>query len=200
MVPPPDAHPVAGQPLLVRLSSEQPHPIDLRWVDELVASARPHLMVRPEDELLILVPNTPIKLNRTALRVLAPMVNERAGIAEVLAREGDSPRRRAEIHYFFSDLKAWLEGRLGEGEGRRAVVRGCRPLIDGGNPQIALGARETQQTVVAYGAPVGLTPAGLAPVMQSGRYFRVRATLQAGDSWSNMQGVDDLDVRPAGRQ
>ena len=110
-------------PLLVQLSPDQPHPIDLRWVDELMASARPHLMVRPEDELLILVPNTPIKLNGTAVRLLAPMVHERAGIADVLAREGDSPWRRAEIHAFFTDLKAWLEGRLGEGEGRRAVVR-----------------------------------------------------------------------------
>ena len=109
-------------PLLVEVSPEQPHPIDLRWVDELMASARPHLMVRPEDDLLILVPNTPIKLNRTAVRLLAPMVHERAGIGEVLAREGDTPRRRAEIHAFFTDLKAWLEGRLGEGAGRRAVL------------------------------------------------------------------------------
>jgi radical SAM protein with 4Fe4S-binding SPASM domain len=113
----------ASGPLLVQLSPDQPHSIDLRWVDELMASARPHLMVRPEDDLLILVPNTPIKLNRTAVRLLAPMVHERAGIADVLAREGDSPRRRAEIHAFFTDLKAWIEGRLGEGEGRRAVLR-----------------------------------------------------------------------------
>jgi radical SAM protein with 4Fe4S-binding SPASM domain len=109
-------------PLLVEVSPGQPHPIDLRWVDELMASARPQLMVRPEDELLILVPNTPIKLNRTAIRLLVSLVDEHKGIAEVLAREGDTPRRRAEIHAFFTDLKAWLEGRLGEGEGRRAVV------------------------------------------------------------------------------
>ncbi len=110
-------------PLPVRLSPDQSHPIDLRWVDELVASARSHLMVRPEDELLILVPNTPIKLNRSALRMLHPMVHDGAKIADVLAREGDGPRRRAEIHAFFSDLAAWLAGRLGEGERRRAVVR-----------------------------------------------------------------------------
>jgi hypothetical protein len=98
-------------------------------------------------------------------------------------------------------LAATVEtGEFNPGEGRRTVVRGCRPLIDGGNPQIALGARETQQATVSYAAPVALTPAGLAPVMQSGRYFRVRASLQAGDNWSNMQGVDDLDVRPAGQQ
>ncbi len=111
-----------GRPLDVRVSPRQPHPIDLLWVDELLAGARPHLMVRPEDELLILVPNTPIKLNRTAVRILTAMIDERASIAEVLAREGDSAERRLEIHAFFSDLAAWLSGRLGEGRGRRAVV------------------------------------------------------------------------------
>lgn len=100
-----------------------PYEIDLRWVDELVESARPHLMVRPEDDLLILVPNTPIKLNPTALRVLGAMVHDRVGIAEVLAREGDGPRVRRELHDFFTDLACWLRGGLGDGEGRRAVVR-----------------------------------------------------------------------------
>jgi Ubiquitin-activating enzyme E1 FCCH domain len=86
------------------------------------------------------------------------------------------------------------------GNGTRSVVRACRPLIDGGSPQIQVGARETQQGIVAYGPSVGLTPAGLAPVYQSGRYFRVRATTLAGDLWSNLQGIDDLDARPAGAQ
>ena len=84
--------------------------------------------------------------------------------------------------------------------GRRAVVRGCRPLIDGGAPQIQLGAREAQQDAVAYGPAVGLTGTGLAPVYLSGRYFRVRATMPAAGAWSNLQGIDDLDVRPAGAQ
>jgi radical SAM protein with 4Fe4S-binding SPASM domain len=97
--------------------------VDLRWVDDLVRSAGPHLQVRPEDELLILVPNRPVKVNRTALRILGAMVDEGRGIAEVLHREGDSPRRRAEIHAFFTDLRAWLDGSIGEGRGRRAVVQ-----------------------------------------------------------------------------
>jgi radical SAM protein with 4Fe4S-binding SPASM domain len=80
-------------------------------------------MVRPEDELLILVPNRPVKINRTAARILRLMVDEGLGIAEVLAREGDGPRRRSEIHAFFADLASWLDGTLGEGFGRRAVVR-----------------------------------------------------------------------------
>lgn len=112
----------AGGPLWVQVSPEQPHPVDLRWVDELMSSARRHLMVRPEDELLILVPNRPVKVNATALRVLAAMVDDGATIAEVLAREGDGPARRRELHAFFTDLQDWLRGALGDGEGRRAVV------------------------------------------------------------------------------
>ncbi len=113
----------ADAPLWVELGSTQAHPIDLRWVDELVASARPHLRVRPEDELLIQVPNRPVKVNGTALRVLAALLDEGVGIREVLAREGDDPRKRRELHCFFADLADWLRGTLGEGEGRRAVVR-----------------------------------------------------------------------------
>jgi radical SAM protein with 4Fe4S-binding SPASM domain len=113
----------ARDPLLVEVSLDQPHPVDLRWVDELVGSARPHLVVRPEDELLILVPNRPVKVNRTALRILGAMLNEGLGIAQVLAREGDGPRRRSEIHAFFTDLASWLNETIGEGFGRRAVVR-----------------------------------------------------------------------------
>jgi hypothetical protein len=80
------------------------------------------------------------------------------------------------------------------------VIRGCRPLIDGGSPRVSLGARETQQAAVAYGPSVGLTPAGMSPVLGSGRYFRVKATLEAGETWSNAVGIDDLDVRRSGGQ
>ena len=111
-----------AEPLPVVLSPGQAHPIDLRWVDELMASVRPHVMVRPEDELLILVPNTPIKINPTAIRVLGAIVDEGLGIADVLRREGDRPSRRRELHYFFTDLQDWLRGSLGEGLGRRGVT------------------------------------------------------------------------------
>jgi len=125
----PNPRHVPEGPLWVDLTPDLPgahgqaHPIDLRWVDELVASARPHLMVRPEDDLLILVPNTPVKLNRTAVRVLEAMIEQGADVTEVLRREGDGAARRRELHYFFSDLQSWLRGTLGEGHGHRAVLR-----------------------------------------------------------------------------
>lgn len=86
------------------------------------------------------------------------------------------------------------------GNGKRTVVRSCRPIIDGGTPQVQVGSRETQQDTVAYSLAVGLTDAGMAPLYQSGRYHRFRATLAAGATWSNLQGIDDVDVRPMGVQ
>ncbi|MBN1946457.1 MAG: radical SAM protein [Bradymonadales bacterium] len=112
-----------SNPTPVELWPDQPHPIDLGWVDEFVADIRPHVMVRPEDELLILVPNRPHKMNRTAIRILHAMVHEGQSIRQILAREGDSPHRRREIHFFFSDLLDLLRGTLGEGWGRKAVVQ-----------------------------------------------------------------------------
>jgi hypothetical protein len=100
-----------------------------------------------------------------------------------------------------SSLEAMVEtGEFNPGNGTRSVVRSCRPLIDGGSPMIKIGSRETQQGTATYGLEVGLTPAGMAPVYQSGRYFRVRARMPAGSTWWNMQGIDDLDARPSGGQ
>ena len=98
-------------------------------------------------------------------------------------------------------LEATIDtGEFNPGNGSRSVIRGLRPLIDGGSPTIRLGAREVQQNAVTFADPVSLTPAGMAPVYGSGRYFRVRAVIPAGDTWSNAQGIDDLDVRKAGGQ
>ena len=100
-----------------------------------------------------------------------------------------------------SALEATVEtAEFNPGQGTRSIVRSCRPLIDGGSPMIKIGSRETQQATTAYGPEVGLTPAGMAPVYQSGRYFRVRARMPAASVWSNLQGIDDLDVRASGGQ
>jgi hypothetical protein len=87
-----------------------------------------------------------------------------------------------------------------DGTGKRSIIRSCRPLVDGGSPMVSIGSRETQQAAVTYGDAVGLTAAGLAPVYRSGRYFRAKVTIPAGGTWQNMQGIDDLDFRPAGAQ
>ncbi len=113
--------PIEG-PIDVDVGPEQAHAIDLRWADELITNLRPHVMIRPEDDLLIVVPNSPSKMNKTAIRILQATFEEGLTIAQVLAREGDSPRRRRDLHYFFTDLQALTSNRLGEGRGRKAVV------------------------------------------------------------------------------
>jgi hypothetical protein len=98
-------------------------------------------------------------------------------------------------------MQAALEtAELNAGQGKRSILRSCRPLIDGGAPTISVGSRETQQTATAYGPPVGLTAAGMAPVYSSGRYFRIRAVIPAGSTWRHAQGLDDLDFRSSGFQ
>ena len=165
----PGRGPGPDQPILVELGPGQPHPIDLRWADELVANLRGHVVVRPEDELLILVPNRPFKLNATALRVLGAMLDEGLTVAQVLAREGDSTLRRRELHWFFADLQDLLRGWLGEGRGRRAVVHEpftaafCRlPIIS----EIALTYRCNLACSFCY---AGCSAAGLPTGWDEGR-------------------------------
>lgn len=86
------------------------------------------------------------------------------------------------------------------GNGSRVMLRGCRPLVDGGSPMVSVGARENQQGAPVYTNPVGLTGAGLAPLRRSTRYARFRATMAAGSSWANAQGIDDIDTAPMGRR
>jgi hypothetical protein len=40
----------------------------------------------------------------------------------------------------------------------------------------------------------------MAPLYNTGRYHRIKAVIPAGSVWAHAQGVDDLDVRPAGYQ
>jgi hypothetical protein len=96
-------------------------------------------------------------------------------------------------------LAATIEtAEINPGGGRRVTLRSCRPLIDGGPPQILAGWRENQQSAVVYTNPSNVTSYGLAPLRRSGRYFRIRATIPASSTWTNAQGVDDLDFRPVG--
>lgn len=165
----PGRGPSPDAPIMVELGPGQPHPIDLRWADELVANLRGHVVVRPEDELLILVPNRPFKLNGTALRVLGAMLEEGLSVAQVLEREGDNSSRRRELHWFFADLQDLLRGSLGEGRGRRAVVHEpfsadfCRlPVIS----EIALTYRCNLACSFCY---AGCSVGGLPPGWDEGR-------------------------------
>jgi len=93
---------------------------DIGWVDDLIKSISPYVRVRKEDSLLILLPNEAYKLNDTALKIVAFLL-EGGSIKQIEKRLASKPEWLEELHYFFCDIGALVKGCLGEGENRRAV-------------------------------------------------------------------------------
>lgn len=82
--------------------------------------------------------------------------------------------------------------------GRRAKIRGARPMVDGGVPTLALGYRPTQQASVIWTPDRSMTPAGLVPFRTDSRYARFRMKIPAASLYQYALGVDDSDARAAG--
>lgn len=86
--------------------------------------------------------------------------------------------------------------------GRRARIRGARPMVDGGTagvtPTLEIGTRETQQATQVFTTGRPINSSGFVPLNQSCRYARFRITISAGTTWDWATGVDDIDAVPAG--
>lgn len=94
----------------------------LSWVRGFVESVRPYLYLRPEDNLIILLPNQAHKLNTSAMRILQRVFDGEE--PEAIAAEAlQSEKARQDLYYFFCDLKAMVSGCLGDSSGRKAVER-----------------------------------------------------------------------------
>jgi len=86
--------------------------------------------------------------------------------------------------------------------GRRALITGTRPLVDGGSspgsgPSVALGTRNRLVDAVSFNAATPMNSLGTCPQRASGRYVRAEITVPAGAAWTHMQGLE-LDASPAG--
>ncbi len=81
-----------------------------------------------------------------------------------------------------------------------ARVRSARPLVDGGSPSMALGTRNRQFDTVSFGTAVAANAVGACPFNVAARYHRGRISLPAGQSWTHVMGIDDIDFRAEGRQ
>ena len=81
-----------------------------------------------------------------------------------------------------------------------ARVRSARPLVDGGSPSMALGARNRQFDAVSFGSAVAANSVGNCAFNVAARYHRGRITMAAGQSWNHVMGIDDIDFRAEGRQ
>jgi hypothetical protein len=88
-------------------------PPALQWVDEFIANVRSFVVVRPEDRLLIRMPNQAHRLNATGVRVLGFLLD--GGTAAELFREiGEDPRRIRDVARFLLDVRRCLSGELRE--------------------------------------------------------------------------------------
>ena len=90
------------------------------WVDDYLAHVRPLFEVRAEDDLLIVLPNRAVKLNRSGLAILS-FLKRGGGVEDLLRRVADDRARRRDLFYFLCDFRSLMTGCLGEGRGRKAV-------------------------------------------------------------------------------
>ena len=90
------------------------------WVDDYLAHVRPLFDVRRDDDLLIVLPNRAVKLNRSGQAILS-FLKQGGSIDALLARLGTDRRRRRDLFYFLCDFRSLINGCLGEGRSRRAV-------------------------------------------------------------------------------
>lgn len=94
----------------------------LDWIDEFVARVKDYVRVRPEDGVLIKMPQEVFQLNRSGLLLLERALGgEKARRIALSAGALNHPERIARIHTFFCDVRDLLANRLGDGSGRAAT-------------------------------------------------------------------------------
>jgi hypothetical protein len=85
--------------------------------------------------------------------------------------------------------------------GGRAFLRGLRVNCDA-TPQsvlgVTIGTRNDQGATISYGSTVSPSVKGHFPLRADGRYHRVKVDIQAGSSWTKLQGVSDIDAKKSG--
>lgn len=90
------------------------------WVDEYIKNISPFIRVRPEDSLLIRIPNQAYKLNAQAVAVLSQLLGG-AGVYSIVDAFSDKETVSRDLHFFFSDLRAVLKGCYHERQERNAI-------------------------------------------------------------------------------
>jgi hypothetical protein len=95
-------------------------------------------------------------------------------------------------HFAGDNLAATVE--TGEAQlmpGRRALVTGIYPLVDGAAASVTLGTRNRQSETVTWGtetAPHADT--GMACLFADARYHRARVSIAASADWEHATGID----------
>ena len=80
--------------------------------------------------------------------------------------------------------------------GSRANITGVRPIVDA-TSNVIIKTRDKLADTVASSSSSTINTSGIAPVRQSGRYFRANVKIPAESIWSDAQGID-LTAAPGG--
>tara|TARA_Y100000356_G_scaffold4914_1_gene3713 strand:+ start:712 stop:2175 length:1464 start_codon:yes stop_codon:yes gene_type:complete len=80
--------------------------------------------------------------------------------------------------------------------GSRANITGVRPIVDA-TSNVIVKTRDKLADTVASSSSSTINTSGIAPVRQSGRYFRANVKIPAESIWSDAQGID-LTAAPGG--
>ena len=80
--------------------------------------------------------------------------------------------------------------------GTRANITSVRPIVDATSNVIVKTRDKLADTVTSSNSST-INSTGIAPVRQSGRYFRANVKIPAESVWTNAQGID-LTASPGG--
>jgi hypothetical protein len=73
--------------------------------------------------------------------------------------------------------------------GLRANITGIRPLVDASS-NVVIKTRDKLADTVTSSSSSTINTSGIAPVRQSGRYFRANVKIPAESIWTHAQGID----------
>ncbi len=73
--------------------------------------------------------------------------------------------------------------------GLRANITGVRPLVDASS-NVVIKTRDKLADTVTSSSSSTINATGIAPVRQSGRYFRANVKIPADSIWNHAQGID----------
>lgn len=75
--------------------------------------------------------------------------------------------------------------------GKRAFLRGVRPLSDTTDATIAVASRELEPSMTStYGSEITMNSQGFCPMRSSGMYHRLRLSIAAGTDWTHFHGYE----------
>lgn len=97
-------------------------------------------------------------------------------------------------------MAATLTTADGEVVGSRILITDTRPQIDTTAATVALSARERASDPVTFAASEAMEDTGLCPAFASGNVVRARINVPAGETWTQIMGLETTGLKKRGRR